>query len=812
MPRSKLPVLLLLLATLASVAWLLWFSPETAVAPDPSGANPYDSVASDSQADAAAHAENTDSSAAPAIAEAPARTAVATGADGKALLRITTRTADGDAIGNVMVRVQRLHNQRISPTFGRGLSNEQGVIEFHDVAPGKIYISCDRGNTMDAEVTAGINEVNFEVKAGVDVQGRVLAPNGTPVAGADIWLQSARTSWDGGRVLGQTTDDGTFSLADVPADCSLGAIAEGYAPSVLVDLDIVDKTSPPAQVDLQLQPNGGELTGRVTDHDGAPIVGAQVASGKRVDRLDYTSDRCIEAWSLRTVETDHAGHYTIHGLKVGPTPLAVRADGFGIWRGNADILAGQTTKLDVQLERSAVLFGTVTDKDGAPESEARVAAYDKEPKTRYLAGGQIDFDQTFGHLETTTDKLGNYRLEGITPGTTSLFALRKRVRGGGVSVAVQRATLEVVPGSDVRWDAVIDTGRSVAGIVRYRDGHPVPRLFITLHNERTGEDSVINSDKNGAFRFLCLADATYEVRVQPPFSAPKGSDAPRRSGVVPDQGQVEIQLDYDKPVKLVPGTVRGRIADAGRRIGNPNAITLTLHSDARWFRPGIKVEGGAFRVEDIKPCRFRLVLKENDTVLACTDWHELPAAGDVDIGVLTTEPGGAVRIRVVREAGTENFEPKLHLRRDGAPLSTIVELGMRNEALIESLTPGDYEVSGYFKGMVSVKGKTTVTMGQTTDLQVDVRAGASGKVHVWWPENHIDSKRRGYRVVNAAGKTVQEYEGLIYTSPIRPHAVYYTLPAGRYHLEFWTDDDLRGELDFNIPASLIPPALRLNLK
>ena len=39
-----------------------------------------------------------------------------------------------------------------------------------------------------------------------------------------------------------------------------------------------------------------------------------------------------------------------------------------------------------------------------------------------------------------------------------------------------------------------------------------------------------------------------------------------------------------------------------------------------------------------------------------------------------------------------------------------------------------------------------------------------------------------------------------------------TLGVGRLHLEFWTDDGLRGELDFEIPESLIAPALRLDLK
>jgi hypothetical protein len=114
--------------------------------------------------------------------------------------------------------------------------------------------------------------------------------------------------------------------------------------------------------------------------------------------------------------------------------------------------------------------------------------------------------------------------------------------------------------------------------------------------------------------------------------------------------------------------------------------------------------------------------------------------------------------------------------------------------------------------MVSVKAKTTVTVGRTTELDIELTAGASGKVDVWWPEHHNGSKQRGYRVVDADGKTVQEYEGPIYTSPIRPYEMRFTLAAGRYHLEFWSDDGLRGEMDFVIPGSLEAPELRLDLK
>lgn len=454
----------------------------------------------------------------------------------------------------------------------------------------------------------------------------------------------------------------------------------------------------------------------------------------------------------------------------------------------------------------------MTDQDGAPEAGARISAYDREPGTSFLAGGQIDFDLPFGNVETVADEHGCYRLAGLTAGTNWLFAQRRRDSSfAGVSVALARATLEVAAGSQQRWDPVIDVGRSIAGVVRYRDGYPIPHLFITLHDERTGEDRVINSDKAGGFRFLCLDNSTYEVRVQPPFGAPRGSSAPRRSGVVPDQGPVEITVEYDKPQKQVPGTVRGRIADAGGRIRNPMAATVTLHSDAGWFRPGIKVVDGAFLVEEVEPCRFRVILVEEETVLAATDWFLLAAAGEVDVGVLTTEPGGALRIHVVRGNGAEGFEPKLYLRRDGDPLGTTIAPGRREDVLAASLTPGDYQVSGWFKGMIAVKTEATVSAGQTSELTVELRPGAVGKVDVWWPEGHATSERRGYQITGPDGKVVLEHEGRLHTMPTRPYELRFTLAAGRHRLEFWTDDGLRGELEFEIPASLVAPALRVEL-
>ncbi|MCB9878064.1 MAG: carboxypeptidase regulatory-like domain-containing protein [Planctomycetes bacterium] len=807
------PVVLLLAIVIVVAGWLFWLRPGGEPVPNAptQGAPSVAETAIDSSEDGGVAG---DPSVAPAVVEreqVPATTDVI--ADGKALVRITARDAEGRAQPDVMVTARPQRGSYIFSVVGQGLTDEHGRIEFADLDPGKFYLSSDRHDQKDVEIVAGLNEIDFEVKAGIEVVGRVLDPDGAPVARADVWMQTSSVAWDGARVLGATGDDGAFSLANVAPDCSLGAFAAGFGPSPLLDLEVVDQSAPPAKVELRLVREGGNLTGLVTDGQGAPIRGAQVAVGDQTKRPDWQHNRITEVWGVRTVVTDWSGRYTFAGVPAGSNVVTARAKGFGILRSEATIRSGATTTLDLGLAKCAVVFGTVTDKDGAPEVGARVRVYDREPGTHFVAGGQIDFDLPFGNVEAIADESGRYRVEGVTPGTAWLFAQRRTNGGyGGDSVALRRDTLEIAPGAEVRWDPVIDVGRTVAGVVRYRDGFPIPHLFITLKDERGGAEQTINSDKQGRFRFLCLDDSTYEVRVQPPFDAPRDNTAPRRTGIVPDRELVEFTVEYDKPQKKVPGTVRGRIADAGARIRNPKAATVTIHSDAGWFRPGIALTDGAFVVDEVEPCRFKVVLKEGESVLASTDWFELVAAGDVDIGTLTTEPGGALHVQVSRAKGADDFEPKLYLRRDGDPMSTTIELGRAGEARADNLTPGRYEASCYFKGMQSVKSSVEVRAGATSQLTIALHPGASGKVAVWWPEGQSASKRRGYQVSDASGAVVQEYEGLLYTSPTRPYELHYTLAAGRYHLEFSTDDGLRGELDFEIPADLVAPELRLDLR
>ena len=121
----------------------------------------------------------------------------------------------------------------------------------------------------------------LRLPAGVDVEGTVRDAAGAPVAGAGIWLSSWQPAWCAGALVGESGADGAFSLRAVPKDQSIGAVAKGFAPSKLVDLDLVDTSKLPCTWhSCSAKPAARWLT-RV-DEKGKPVVGANVAVGVRL--------------------------------------------------------------------------------------------------------------------------------------------------------------------------------------------------------------------------------------------------------------------------------------------------------------------------------------------------------------------------------------------------------------------------------------------------------------------------------------------------------------------------------------------------
>lgn len=801
-------------ALASAVWWLLQWSATPAVAP-PVAAN--EAVGGlDTAAGDLAPVAVTDSASKEVVAPSATVADRSAVAGGLSVVRVFATWPGARPAAGVAVFCGPTGEGLYQPDLHLQVTDGNGVVTFVGLTPGKHQLRSDRDDRMTIDVVAGPQDVTFALAAGVRVVGSVRDANGQPVAGAGIWLQTARTSWAGGRQVASSDERGAFVVEHMPKQRSLGAFAKGHAPSKLVDLGECDTSTEPVQVELVLGPPGGELVGVVRDAQGNPVPGALVAVGKPPRFLDHRGGDPVEVWTPRCTSSDAQGLFAFDGLATGELPVAVRAPRFGIWRGSVSIAVGTVAQLEVVLAAAASVAGTVYGADGAPLAGADVSLYDKPPGTSFLSGGQIDYDEVFGHLQASTDGEGRYRIDGVAPGTIHAFAQfqertgpRRRPREG-VSVLYVREELQAAAAAEVVWNPTLSPGHCVAGVVLYADGQPLGDVFVTLKDERSGAESVMTNARDGTFLFQNLAASTFAVRVQY-WDAPKGTPTLERGGIHPGQGRVELRAPFDKPVEAQPGTVLGRVDDAGARISRPGAVRVELHSDQRWLRTDGKLVDGAYRFANVDPCRFRIVLIEGETVLARSDWHELLPAATVDAGVLRTEPGGALRIVLQRGVGCAELEPTLYLSQGSAAGRATVELGRGSEALVTSLTPGDYEVTGYAKGMCRIEARAVVRAGETSEVTVVAQAGALRRFEVWLPKDGKATEGT-YRIVDGEGRQFASRTVSFAGMPRLPYPAAVTVPVGQWRFVFATDTGERGEVAFAVASELAEETLRVDVR
>ena len=108
--------------------------------------------------------------------------------------------------------------------------------------------------------------------------------------------------------------------------------------SVLLFVLLIDPCPAPAQ------PNGGTVTGTVTDTDGTPLPGAQV------------TDPSLQ----RGTTTGPEGHYTIQGLPPGTHTVEIRFVGYQTAVREVTVTAGERTTLNVSLKERVLETDGVT--------------------------------------------------------------------------------------------------------------------------------------------------------------------------------------------------------------------------------------------------------------------------------------------------------------------------------------------------------------------------------------------------------------------------------------------------------------------
>jgi hypothetical protein len=365
-------------------------------------------------------------------------------------------------------------------------------------------------------LTARAPTVVVTVDRGIAVSGKVVRPDGTPVAGASVDTPTAMMPRQAA-----TNSDGTFTLTGLAAG---PAVLTAHSSDGNLSSRPLTVTAPASDITLTI-PRGARIEGRVLDRaTQQPVTDFAVGLPPRTQRPFEAGAR-----QEKTIHSDD-GSYAIDNVPPGLADLSVRASGYVTGsRGDINTEDGKTVSgIDIQLDRGATISGRVSAGGNAVAgAEVRQAAMGMPSTTR-----------------VTTDADGLYKIESIPEGNR-LIEFQK---AGFITV---QKPVEAKAGKDVRLDVELDPGHELRGRVVDRSGRGVAGAFIAATNagdRRGGNMGLIASDADGTFVAAGLADGKYQVTA-------------RKEGMVSaDASDVDVPQTRPLTLTLDTGaTITGRV-------------------------------------------------------------------------------------------------------------------------------------------------------------------------------------------------------------------------------------------------------------
>ncbi len=344
----------------------------------------------------------------------------------------------------------------------------------------------------------------------IDVRGRVVDPQGRPVAGASV--RAAMLDRETDEIPSTTSGpDGTFRLRVPPwrrntvlrrTDAMFPwvvAAAKGYGPGWA---SAVRQPGGPEETTIRLVESGPPIEGRIVDLEGRPVAGARVKVGRiwfsRKDGLASWFDQ-IRAGGINNplqfldsfpsdlaTSTDADGRFRLADL--GPdrmaellvsSPKIATAQLYVANRDGAPVRVADphmamtrtssttyyTRRLDYAAEPARPIEGTIRDRDtGRPIAGITLRGMVHDEGSRVWAPG----------VEARTDEKGHYRLTGLPPASTYRLFLEP-----GKGLPYPKATFRTPEGAPpaldtLAFDIALKRGVLVRGRVTDKStGRPV---------------------------------------------------------------------------------------------------------------------------------------------------------------------------------------------------------------------------------------------------------------------------------------------------------------------------------------------------
>lgn len=528
--------------------------------------------------------------------------------------------------------------------------------------------------------------------AGASIAGRVLAPDGKPVAGATV-----RAEADIGREAA-SDPSGRFEI-DGLVSGSYRLIARHKDWAVTVVSGIRVERMGETAADVILAPPS-RVTGRLVDANESAVAGTIAL--QEIDGLPVPRALGI----LMRAEAGADGRFVLDHVPPGSHALAVNGRGMTARRVPIDV-GGRQAAVDlgdVVLEAGPQIKGRVRDKAGAPVADATLRAMPEGPR---VPGASMP-------LEGRTDADGRFVLGGATSA-----AYRLIVQAPAFAPYLQSVD---APGE---VDIVLEAAGSIAGSVVDGAGRPVEAFEVTAQPAgaregamRLGPRDRAVIDEGGRFTLDGVNAGTYVVTIS---AADLGrgvvSDVKVGSGALTDVGRVRLSPG---------GTIRGTVVDSS------GAAVVAATVEARGpegmftvsddFRETSTDAAGAFQLRGVAPGRLVVMAHHPDYADGRSAPVDVDAARPAETTIVMSR-GGRVEGVVRRRGAGPAAEVVINVRSLEEPASFAMSPGVLpgpdGAFVVDRVPPGRVGVSlmasqrtaggtpGTFKEAVVREGETT---------------------------------------------------------------------------------------------------------
>lgn len=678
-----------------------------------------------------------------------------------------------------------VEGERADPTAPRrsARTGPDGRVRVEGLSAGKVLVRTGRGGGTHADVPSdGVGAVRVTLARGVRIEGVVVDAEDSPVAGAELWVDSRDILGPAFVQVGVADAKGRFEIVDLASHALVSARVRGRTPSGTRSV-----AGAAGQVDrmrLVIGGAGAIVRGRVVGADGVPVAGAVVFVGDALLWQTILPDggmgggpAGIPAWTAAD------GSFEIDSVALTPTTLTVRARGHAPHRQPFAPVAGVNI-VALGLGRPYAIEGRVVTADGSPAAGARIRSQ-----------GHHDVMWSWSAV---ADAEGRFRLEDLPS---------EEPGGWALSMVIHHASGQESFTARAPWpqgESYRLRGR-VSLRVRAEDegGRPlVGRVVIAGPRSYPGGATHSTTDAEGRAALDMDAQDEYMVGLRAP------GDEESRAVVE----RVYVRSDANEIVLVERRTARtsarlkarlvanARLPDAvsawAMRIGASEGVTLTVDS-ATGLLTGPSLVPGRYEISmsavGYGTIPLGIVRVERDATLDLGDIR-LAAPGRLLVKVGSSLPwlkaGGS--IQAVSERGTVWARPAA----DGT-------------ATFDLLQPGTWHVvvPGWpFSEPVHAaqSRRVEITSGTTAAVEVEAVRGHVRQVRAVGIEQSallgfaVDVHEEGSSVALAQGRFAHESEG--------DHPLFQVaLAPGRYVADAETAEGRRISVPFELRGDGEPP-------